>query len=396
MRKLEVGSLPLPTIYVCSNRKEIVDCRMRGIPYVVWHGDYIDLVKLVLFPTLNKMFPHIKWMEELGISKSRMRSIPKVSLVTEDRETVEQVKVESAAPPHLDAGDVEEWQEMQESAWRSGDVSESMLRDDDGCSASRTRRVVSGGMSKKDLSRPMFSKISLFDAVGDMSAYVDIAELQQLHVMPQWLGDVTDAIRKNLADYIWAEGWNKKLGCPVGNFDVAGHAPNLIILDVSGSIPPGISATMLSLIETLREQADADLIVTGETSGWYPRTKDLPTPEYLRRTHGRNNEAHMFNAILKEHVLGREWGNVISFGDNDCPTRMTWNLEEGEKFSWIEDPSGTVVHHLWNFHTGKLHGMCKYHSSACPITGYAQWVIDVSPSAEVTSNTDWAKSMRSF
>lgn len=391
MRRLEVGSLPLPVIYVCSNRKEAADCRMRGIPYVVWHRDYDELVKLVLYPTLVKMFPHINWKRELGIYDVGRSKQPKVNLVTEDRETVESTPRAMEDKSEIDSEDVADWQAMEQEAWDSGDK-ESKMQDDNSCSASSTRRNVKGGMSKQEMQSPKFSSCKLCDAVGDLSAWVDIAELQQLHIMPQWLGDVTDAIRKNLADYIWAEGWNKKLGFPAGNFEGAGHAPNLIILDVSGSIPSGISATMLSLIATLREQADADLIVTGATTGWYPRTEKLPTPEYLRAAHGRNNESHMFNAIIKNHVLGREWGNVVSFGDNDSPAKIAEMY--GEKVSWKKDPCGTTVHHLWNFHTGNVAGPKRYaYTMEVPITGYAQWVLDVSPNVDVTSNTNWVKSM---
>lgn len=389
MRKLQIGSIPLPTVYVVSDRSEINKCRRLGIPYVVWHGEYDMLVKLVLLPTLMKMFPYINWSRELGVTSRNIRSADKLTI---RKQVVEREQKFSERDPKKTMEDVEEFIE---------DGLEKIGETDDRCDDGGARAI--DFHAAQDY-RPCGSSgfdvdISLRDenlrmAVGDLSAFVDIQELQKLRIMPTWLSDLTDAIRRNIDDYVYMEGWNKKLGCALGNFNGTQNAPNLIILDVSASIPYGVAATMLSLIETLREQANADLIVTAATSGWYPSGSKLPSPEQLRKLHPRGQEYEMFNVIMSNHVLGREWGNVIAFGDNDSPevcySYAPSSHKELHSLAWSNKRGipGTKVHKLWSCHT------MNNHCFKPPIVGYARWASTLCPDVEVEKVTSWVKSFQ--
>lgn len=399
MRKLEIGSIKLPTIYVCSDSKDARACKERGIPYIIWRDDYMKLVKLVLYPTLMKVFPHIKWDQALGLRYSDHNRFDKLNVLLsthgfhDDPSGVSKI---DASDLEVTGDQVDDWISRERDAletWDEHDIAKHEVSDSNSTAWSNDNSYRNIGGYTNDLDEIYFSSVSLEDAIGDLSSMVNVQELQKLHLMPKWLGDITDVISMNLDDLAWQEGYNKKLGFPAGNYSGTDELPNLIILDISASIPIGIASTMLSLIETLREQANADLIVTARTSGWYPRGSSLPTPQELRKIHPRGQECEMFNAILQKHVLGKDWGNVISFGDNDSPAKCIF-WEQGSKHSEDVLPeykhkSNTTVKHVWSYHLIKSMRIIDQ-----PITGYARWCKVVSPDAEVTHNTDWANMIR--
>lgn len=304
MHKLKVGNLKLPLIFVAKDEDDAYAAKQVGVPYIIWDGDQDSLVRLIMRPTLEKMFPHVNW-------ERMYRGLPKMPKInTPSNKTVKQFIPTKGTMDYLE--------KLQEAirAIENGDKTYSDYKLEEG----RSGRVNDGGtVCTSTPDEIVFYDQDLHDAVGDMTAQVNIEELQVLGLLPQWLSQVANAVRRMSNGTDWEDGYNKKLGACVGNHTYASMAPNLIILDVSASIPEGISATMLSLIATLRNQADADLIVTGSTSGWYPKHEPLPSPQSLRAAHGRSNESAMFNEILKTHVLGKHWGNVICFGDSDTP-----------------------------------------------------------------------------
>lgn len=392
MKQLKVGSLPLPKIYVCTNRRDIHECKKRGIPYIVWKDDYDKLVKLVLYPTLLSLFPYIDWTNQLGISVKDIRKFNKLEVITYDNE-VEDKQIQVLNHLDINGDQVDKWIDKEIEAldtMSSSEIKSHEINDEYSKAINPTQYRMCKDNSI-DLNELQFSSTNINEAIGDLSSMVDIRELQKLHLMPKWLGDIAEVITKNLDDLAWQEGYNKKLGWPAGTFNGKSSLPNLIILDVSKSIPFGIAATMLSLIETLREQANADLIVTAKTSGWYPKDKPLPSPDKLRKIHPRGQECDMFNAILEKHVFGKEWGNVICFGDNDSPASVI-NWKKTQHISVGQDPtdryvSNTSVKHVWSYHLNR-------YINEQPLTGYCRWCLIVSPDAKVTHNTSWAKMVK--
>ena len=372
IRKLEIANIPLPTMYVVDNEADALQCRNHGIPYIIWHDGYELLVKLVMYPTLKKMFPGINWHKFLKLPS--YHEVPTVSRPVFKTYDGEGVAHFAEKDYDLDKDFVANWQadaleqvkDLKDRTKFSNDTGEHVQND-------RVFRESSFTVEEEPLSI----------ALGNFAEFVNIKELQQMNLMPKWLGEINDLISRNLEDVYWQEGWNKKLGFPAGNYVSTDHAPNLIIVDVSASIPEGVASTMLSLIETLREQANADVIITGKTSGWYPKDKPMPSPYKLRKLHKRGNEGAMFNAILNEHVLGREWGNVIAFGDNDNPEYFF----DVHKFGYMTNGYSTKIHAIWSYHTR------HYEDGEQPIVGYARWAKHVSPNAVVTHNSSWVDVM---
>ena len=334
MKLLKIGNVPLPKLYVCDDRKEASDCRSRGVPYVIKPKGWDDemVLKAVLYRALKDKFPHIQWEKVLGyeVCHNRMRV---------NEPTI--VKVESDAR-HNPGHDT------------CGHSSQIMEESDD-------YRLSGGGVEDDDLleDRVQFSSVKLSDYIGDAVFEVSIEELQALHCLPVFLDDIATAIKKNIMSTAWMDGWNKKLGAPMGSFQGSSEAPNLIILDTSGSIPAGIASTMMSLIETLRFQADADLIITSGRSIYVKANDDLPSTDTLAYLIGGCNECVQFYDILRKHIFGRHWGNVIVFGDNDAPEEDRFS---GYSDCWLKpaDLQSTKIDRIMAFHTRmqKVPGYC--------------------------------------
>ncbi len=335
MHLINIG-VKIPDIYVCENKQECNDAKHYGLPYVLRPAGYDDekIAAAILWRTLNKLFPHIRWEEYFGFT-------PRDSII------VWVPGSQNEMPEEIHTGD-----------GQVVDIAED-------------RREFSGGMEPGQYD---YEERTLFEYVGDRSSEVKIEELQALHMLPTFLDDIAEAIKRNLYGQDWTEGYNKKLGVPIGNFNAAAEKPNLIILDISNSIPRGISATMLTLIATLKEQANAALIVTGSTSLWWDAGEELPSPQWIRNHCGYANEYTQFYNILRTKIFGKHWGNVIVFGDTDAPSLFRNNLC-GIK---VKD---TTVDKVWCFHTWKKE-----------IPGYGEWTEDICEVFEY--NTSWCKIMQ--
>ena len=136
--------------------------------------------------------------------------------------------------------------------------------------------------------------------------------------------------------------------------------------------------TLLKMVDTMREQANADLIVHAGRSVWFAKGDKLPSPNKLRRMCPRGQEAQEFSEIIKEHVCGRSFDNVISFGDYDAP----WCGYDDVINSYVKKNPPSV---------GKL--WC-YHLYANDRTGFTQWVDICSPNCEKEYKTGWAQCMK--
>ena len=371
LQRVTISGVELPRLYIAENKRDADLAMSKGIPFVRWTQGQDELVRILLRPVLEEMFPHIKWNKVLG----RKRTF-RTKVMVYDNETVEEekpeIKLDTSAPAP------EEWEPTQ----AEEEVLTKETYDDDGILmeesvACLSERLFSDGGGDMVVCH----KLDIADYIGDLSSCVNIEVLQKLQLMPAFIGDILDCIKLNIGSGMrWREGYNKRLGIPVGRFDSAKQLPNLIILDVSGSIPRGISATMISLIDTLRTQLSADPIITSTHSRFYPMGCELPSPQQLRDMFGYGNEATEFFAILSERIQGRHYGHVFSFGDCDTPDYYT---RQGN----IDAPSlcGTIVEHVHHYHTGLFwRGNDKK-------TGYAKWCHMLSKPPLEDYDTSWCE-----
>ncbi len=353
MYKLAVRGIKLPEIWVVSTQSEIDVCKKEGLPYIIWFGKPERLIKLALFPVLRKKFPGIKWSKILDI------------------------KTESGERPVLSRKEVEEQLEL--ASEEQHELIDLLFGEDDEEDKETflTHQFVCipGGMDSYAYSESFNDKQELVDFVSGKAGIVNIEELAFLHVLPSFMDDITNNIKLNLETYNWQEGYNKKRGATIGNFDPVSDNKNLIILDISGSIPDGISATMISLAETMRSVANADFILTGSKSYFFENGTALPTPKKMRKMCGYCNEAEMFCQVLLDHVDGNTYDNVIIFGDDDSPMFFQGYKDAVEKMN-------VTVHEVWHYHTYRQDKEC----------GYGRWVGQTT-NAVPHYNTDWCDCM---
>lgn len=374
LQRLQLDGIKLPTLYIAENRADTELAMSKGIPFIRWNRGQDELIKILLRPVLERMFPHILWNKVLG-PRRRFRTIVERYETGDDMPTDEVTRMDDTDSELLDPYD--RWEPGQCPV--EGDFGDT-YEDEDG-----TLMELSTSTTGERLFRPdegsydlvVEHKIPLSEYAGDLSSCVNIEVLQRLRLMPAFIGDILDCIKINVGNGMhWREGYNKRRGLPVGRFDSAGQLPNLVILDVSGSIPRGISATMIALIDTLRTELSADLIITSSHSRFYPMGSELPDPQRIRDMFGYGNEAADFFGILTNDIRGKHYGHVFSFGDNDTPDYFTWGIE---KDSYCLE--GTVVEHVHHYHTW----------DANTRTGYAKWCHKLARQPVASYDTSWCK-----
>ena len=374
MHKLQVGGLPLPEVYVCRTKAEAMTLSDNGIPYIKTSMPDIDIVKVVLYRILRNKFPHIKWRKILGESCTRRLNVivPGRKVQTDEDGDKEPISTDpnTAIPSDGIQDDAEQDEEEdfeeEEDVYKGHDVS--FIAED-------YREFDCEGV--EDVKDRI---VSVDDFCFDEASHVNIETLQALGFLPKFMDDAANAIRINLENrMMWRECWNKRLGAAVGDVDYSTEAANLIILDISGSIPEGISATMLRLVDSLRTQTNAEVIITGSTSMYWGDGENLPEPEWIRNHIGYGNESMEFFKILRDHIQGRHFGNVISFGDNDCPYYRFNPRDTPENNPLVGVQVDRVMH---------------YHTTFNRETGYARWVKIFCPDAEQVIDTSWCEVMR--
>ena len=218
-------------------------------------------------------------------------------------------------------------------------------------------------------------EMTLEQLAQDKASYVDLDMLSQLAMIPTFINDIREAIRVNVTNsYQWIDGYNKKTGICTGSLEEQPKPRSLVILDISYSIPDGVSAGMLTLIKTISDVVNADVILTGGESHFFTvdEVKDMDI-RYWRRRIDRSNESYMFAQILKTHDM--DYDNVITFGDSDRPQIILLGQQLNIK-RW------------YSFFTGErdTYGRC-YKQGA----GYGQWVRENCPNVQIIHNTTWAK-----
>lgn len=379
LQRVQIEGIKLPRIYIAETQQDVSQAQEHGMPYVHWKYGVDEFLKFILRPTLEKKFPGIKWNEVLGRKRTFKPKVnvcsgngydPKIEeadLVTNAEEV--NIKTNFSAPVHSEFGDIDHDFDGEDS-WQM-----------EACPAETERYFSHSG--EEVTYDNTYTKQDLFDFMGDLTACVNVEALQKLKLMPQFIGDIVDCIKVNHAAQLhWREGYNKKLRSAVGTYGATPQLPNLIILDISASIPRGISATMLTLIDTLREQVNADLIITAACSRFYPNGTELPLPEELRSIFPLGNESAQFLSILTEHLQGKHYGHVFSFGDNDTPNYKMME-DQPTRYSLL----GCRIEKVHHYHTGRF--WCG--EDEWRRTGYAKWCHMLASQPEVEYDSTWCR-----
>lgn len=156
--------------------------------------------------------------------------------------------------------------------------------------------------------------------VEDCSALVDINKLKELKVFPIWLEDIEKAIETNVHNFAVYNPYmyNKRLDGMYGAIDMSSPERNLLVIDISASIPRAVGTTLLTLAKHLTETFYADLMVTGSETHLFPYEElqglDI---EGMYDEFGQGNESDMYRKLVTGET--RKYATAIVFGDNHSP-----------------------------------------------------------------------------
>lgn len=210
---------------------------------------------------------------------------------------------------------------------------------------------------------------TLFESfIKDSSVYVDVRKIKDLNLFPLWLDKIEDAISTNIHNFAVYNPnmYNKKLEGMYGSLDLVSPDRNLIIIDISGSIPKAVSTTCLALGKNLAESFYTDLLITGSKSTLYSYENlhelDVKT---IYEENGMDNDQVYFKKLVSSEV--KSYKTAIVFGDNHCPGYV-WNNKYNIDTRTISDADGKKickwkVDKIISFHTG----------SSYELAGYARW-----------------------
>jgi hypothetical protein len=196
--------------------------------------------------------------------------------------------------------------------------------------------------------------------IEDISYQVDIETLKNLRVIPTWFSStIEEAVKTNILNSIvWNPAlYNKKLDNTSGSVTLSTPDRNLIIIDISSSIPKSIAKATLLLAKTMTTQFFADLIITGARSGLFDYTEiDGLDVNQIYTDYGQNNECKDFRAIVSQH---RQYDNVIVFGDNHTPLD-NWGREQSISFKQAYDVCNFRINKIYSFHTTNDYKLAGY------------------------------------
>lgn len=222
--------------------------------------------------------------------------------------------------------------------------------------------------------------------IKDNAVYVDIEKLKQLNVFPIWLDKIEQAIHTNIHNFAVFNNnmYNKKLEGMYGAIDLVAPNRNLLIVDISGSIPRGVSSTLLTLCKNLSESFYTDLMITGSKSTLYTyENLHALNIKTIYEENGMDNDQAWFKKLVTQEK--KRYKTAIVFGDNHSPCHSwsnafnkgckTISREKGQKICEWE------VEKLISFHTSNRKEDDKN------IAGYADWFTP----KEIEYIHDWVK-----
>lgn len=204
--------------------------------------------------------------------------------------------------------------------------------------------------------------------IKDSTVYVDVRKIKGLNLFPIWLDKIEDAISTNIHNFAVYNPnmYNKKLDGMYGSLDLVSPDRNLIIIDISGSIPKAVSTTCLALGKNLAESFYTDLLITGSKSTLYSyeNLHELNVTT-IYAENDTDNDQVWFKRLLTSDV--KHYKTVVVFGDNHHPGKA-WSNLYNRGTNTISDADGKKmckwkVDKIISFHT----------TSNYQLAGYGRW-----------------------
>lgn len=202
--------------------------------------------------------------------------------------------------------------------------------------------------------------------VKDTAAMVNIETIKELKIIPTWVDeDLEGAVKTNITNFLTFNPYmySKKLDGMYGGIELTCPKRNLIIIDISGSIPKAVSSTCLTLANHLAQTFYSDLLITGSKSTLYNYEEiyklDVNT---IYEENGMDNDQKYFIDLITSEE--KQYETVIVFGDNHT-FRQRWNNEynKGTKEYTVEKGK-----EMCKWKCKKL--ICFHTTSSTQIPGY--------------------------
>jgi hypothetical protein len=223
------------------------------------------------------------------------------------------------------------------------------------------------------------TELTLSHFIKDRSVLVDIETLNRLKVTPVWLTDIEKAIVCNIHNMVQYNPYmyHKALDGFYGGMVTTSAKRNLIIVDISGSIPRAASAMQLVFVKNYAVSFYCDILITGSKSTLYSyeQLSSLDLEKIYTENEIDNDQVYFLKLVSNY----KEYETVIVFGDFDQPG-MQWSNKYNKKTKIISEIEGKElckwkINKLISFHT-------KSNSS---IAGYGLWFTP----KEVTCISNW-------
>jgi len=215
-----------------------------------------------------------------------------------------------------------------------------------------------------DISSIEYTEYGVGEYLMDISYQVDIEVIKSLHILPTWLTDIEEAVKVNILNTITYNPnlYNKKLDLVSGGVELSTPEKNLIIIDISSSIPKSISKAILLLSKTMSYQFYADVLITGSKSTLYDYSMiDSIDVKEIYTENGTDNDQVYFKKLVSEP---RKYNSVIIFGDNHSPSQ-DWSNAYNKRTSKIPIIEGIklnkwTMNKIYSFHTTDNTTMAGY------------------------------------
>lgn len=241
-----------------------------------------------------------------------------------------------------------------------------------GTSQVRDYKVSSGGTYHASSTGSSNYNLAMDDFITDQY-FVDFERLSELKILPVWLDDLKTAIETNIIDEVTFDptAFNKQLGMNVGASGVKHNLKNLLILDISSSMPKSVVLTITNLAKLMSKKFYADVILTGVRS-YLIDYDDVPNTDIVGavKEYGGGNEGEMYVKIIKEP---RSYNTVISFGDNDSPN---YYFDKGDKCNFKVETLYSL--HTEGNRTNNITGYAKCFKPTKPAIIVKDWVNTIS------------------
>lgn len=231
------------------------------------------------------------------------------------------------------------------------------------------------------------------NCIGQEAA-VSIDILSELNLLPHFLDDIREAIKVNITQmYAWQDGYNKKLGMCSGYMTEQPPNRNLMIIDISSSVPRGVSASLLLLMKTMTDICNADLIITASQSRFWTNEEVAGIDEDEIAQWRRGNEGYEFAQIINNLDL-TVYSNLIAFGDSDNPYPIdtwidNWNINHVMDGVTSKPCDFKQIHSFWVSDCYDRYG-CTGENGV----GYCRWARELNPSIPIEHHYDWVEVFR--